>query len=108
MEAIMTKRVLLIARTANDAKTLSIPNESDDLQVIWDHSTKYRSGDGEYENLTPDSVLRQIRMLNIDYVALDVPMYTEQLEEIQFAMEKTDAKLLEKEGSNFVEVVIPA
>lgn len=104
----MSKRVVLISRNAQDAKSLTIEGVTEELSVTWDHAVKYLSGYDEYEKLNPDALLKVVRMFNADYIALDIPMYSEQLEKLLYAIEKTDAKLLEKEGERYIQVAITA
>lgn len=104
----MSKRVVLISKTAVGAKNIKIDGVNEELNVTWDQASKYLSGFEEYEALTGDKILKLVRMFKADYIAVDIPMFTEQLEELLYALEKTDAILLEKDGSHYSEVVITA
>lgn len=104
----MSKTVVLISERLSLHEAIKIENESENLHIIWELFNSYKHVNDVNSKLNEEFINRIIDRYSPDYIALDLPLKVEKVEQLVYAVENTDVILLERMNDKFIKMLIPA
>jgi hypothetical protein len=104
----MSKTVVLISGRFSLHETIKVEHESENLHVIWELFNSYKHVNDVNSKLNEEFINRIVDCYSPDYIAIDLPLKVEKVEQLVYAVENTDVILLERMNDKFIQMLIPA
>jgi transcriptional/translational regulatory protein YebC/TACO1 len=103
----MSKTVVLISKTLNAKECLQIENESEHLHIIWEQFDGFKHVQDELAKLNEELIDKVIKAYSPDYIAIDLPLKVEKVEQLLYTVEHKNVTLLERLNGKFIQLNIP-